>query len=366
MELFNNGDLLSSAIYPLPDISTIKDNNTIYSDQNKGKGWKAYSDMDLGLRYPTPPGSTAKVMTALAGIKKEGENATKQTYDVHSVECVHENKEPSGIFSMEKAIVSSSNCYFIYLMNRLNLYKELSLLYRMVGVQCDFKDEYKKYIPIVPYSLFYDKNEKIYRKWNSLFDAAAVSALNKFEKYYSRRNNPKIKEKNKYRKIKDEEWALAWGQGIIKATPLVMSRVASIVVQNGQMPMTNYVIADAGEKKELGIFYPEPSISYIDKQDESAVSILASYMKKQADKYSIGKQYNNTIGGKTGTPERDISKERKSNDGWYICYIKDCNVNRKRHNIAIAVRIERLDKLDSGRAMNLVSDVILPQLAKLN
>lgn len=362
----DNGDLLSSAIYPLPDISTIKDNNTIYSDQNKGKGWKAYSDMDLGLRYPTPPGSTAKVMTALAGIKKEGENATKQTYDVHSVECVHENKEPSGIFSMEKAIVSSSNCYFIYLMNRLNLYKELSLLYRMVGVQCDFKDEYKKYIPIVPYSLFYDKNEKIYRKWNSLFDAAAVSALNKFEKYYSRRNNPKIKEKNKYRKIKDEEWALAWGQGIIKATPLVMSRVASIVVQNGQMPMTNYVIADAGEKKELGIFYPEPSISYIDKQDESAVSILASYMKKQADKYSIGKQYNNTIGGKTGTPERDISKERKSNDGWYICYIKDCNVNRKRHNIAIAVRIERLDKLDSGRAMNLVSDVILPQLAKLN
>lgn len=117
-------------------------------------------------------------MTALAGIKKEGENATKQTYNVHSVERVHENKEPSGIFSMEKAIVSSSNCYFIYLMNRLNLYKELSLLYRMVGVQCDFKDECKKYTPIVPYSLFYDKNEKIYRKWNSLFDATAVSALN--------------------------------------------------------------------------------------------------------------------------------------------------------------------------------------------
>ena len=132
------------------------------------------------------------------------------------------------------------------------------------------------------------------------------------------------------------------------------------------MPITNYVIANADEKKELGNFYPYPSIPYIDKQKEPTVSVLASYMKKQADKYSIGRQYVNTIGGKTGTPERDFSKKRKSNDGWYICYIKDCNISGKRHNIAMAVRIERLNTLNSGRAMNLVSDVILPQLAKLN
>ena len=42
--------------------------------------------MDLGLKYPTAPGSTAKVMTALAGIKKKGIDATKQTYYVHPLE----------------------------------------------------------------------------------------------------------------------------------------------------------------------------------------------------------------------------------------------------------------------------------------
>lgn len=357
----DNGDLLTSAIYPLPNISTIKDNNAVYSDNGKGKEWKAYSDMDLGLKYPTPPGSTAKVMTALAGIKKKGIDVTKQEYKVNPLECIH-NTEPSGIVSMEQAIVASSNCYFVNLMNDLNLYKELSSLYKTVGVQCNFNYERGKVAFIEPYSLFYDENEKIYRKWNPLFDAFTVAALDKFENYDNRRK----KAENECQKMNNHLWGMAWGQGIIVATPLVMSRVASIIAHNGQMPITNYVIANADEKRKLGIFYPYSSIPYIDKQNESTVSVLASYMKKQADKYSIGRQYVNTIGGKTGTPERDFSKKRKSNDGWYICYIKDCNISGKRHNIAMAVRIERLNTLNSGRAMNLVSDVILPQLAKLN
>lgn len=369
----DNGDLLSSAIYPLPDISTIKDNNTIYSDQNKGKGWKAYSDMDLGLKYPTPPGSTAKVMTALAGIKKNGINATKQTYYVHPLERIEVFKngggEPSGKnVSMEEAIVISSNCYFINLMNYYNLYKDLSTLYRMVGVQCNFRSAEDKITSLVPYSIFYDENEKIYRKWNLLFDATTATALNKFGKYDNQRKNKFKKAENKYRKMNDSEWALAWGQGIIEATPLAMSRVASIVAQNGQMPITNYVIANDSEKKVLNSFYPNSSILYIDKQNMPAVSILSSYMDKQADKFDIGKPYKNTIGGKTGTPERAFvrnGKAAKKNDAWYICYIKDCNVNGKHHNLAVAVRMERVNGL-SGRAMNLVSDVILPQLAKLN
>ena len=81
------------------------------------------------------------------------------------------------------------------------------------------------------------------------------------------------------------------------------------------------------------------------------------------------KPYKNKIGGKTGTPERVFvqnGKTAKKNDAWYICYIKDCNVNGERHNLAVAVRMERINSGLSGRAMNLVSDVILPQLAKLN
>lgn len=371
----DNGDLLTSAIYPLPDLATIKDNNTVYSDKYKGKEWKAYSDMDLGLKYPTAPGSTAKVMTALAGIKKKGIDATKQTYYVHPLERIEVFKngsgEPSGKnVSMEEAIVISSNCYFINLLNDYNLYKELSTLYKMVGVQCNFRNDEKKVTSLIPYSLSYEENEKINRKWNPLFDAIAASALNRFEKYDSRRKNPQLKRaEDKYRKMNDNEWALAWGQGNIEATPLVMSRVASMVAQNGHMPITNYIIANDDEKKKLDSFYPYSSIPYIDKQNISAVSILSSYMEKQADKFDIGKPYKNTIGGKTGTPERVFvqnGKTAKKNDAWYICYIKDCNVNGERHNLAVAVRMERINSGLSGRAMNLVSDVILPQLAKLN
>ena len=169
--------------------------------------------------------------------------------------------------------------------------------------------------------------------------------------------------------MNDNEWALAWGQGNIEATPLVMSRVASMVAQNGHMPITNYIIANDDEKKKLDSFYPYSSIPYIDKQNISAVSILSSYMEKQADKFDIGKPYKNTIGGKTGTPERVFvqnGKTAKKNDAWYICYIKDCNVNGERHNLAVAVRMERINSGLSGRAMNVVSDVILPQLAKFN
>lgn len=371
----DNGELLTSANYPLPDISIIKENNVVYSDKNRGNNWKAYTDMDLGLKYPTAPGSTAKVMSALAGINKEGLKATERIYNVHPRERIEVFKngrgEPNGKVSMEDAIVISSNCYFINLVNDINLYNNLSDLYKTVGIQCNFKDNDGKAVPLLPYSLIYAESEKVYRKWNPLFDATAAKALNKFEKYDSRRNNPQFKRaEERYKKMNDTDWALAWGQGIIEATPLAMGRVASMVARNGQMEKTNYVIADNEEKAELGISKEHLlGISYIEREKEAAVPILASYMEKQASKYAMASPYKNVIGGKTGTPERIYvrnGKTTKKNDGWYICYIKDCNVNGQRHNIALAVRMERLESGRSGRAMALVKDVILPQLAKYN
>ena len=362
-----SGDLLTSANYPLPNINTLKGNSTSYSDNNRNQNWQAYTDMDLGLKYPTAPGSTAKVMSALAGIKKIGMEATKQNYFIRPIERIevfnNGGGEPHGIVSMEKAIVISSNCYFINLVNRLNLYKELSELYKTVGVQCNFNfmSPNGKFNPILPYSLMYPERKKESVEWNNLFEQNTVYAINKFDEYIN---------KKKYRKINDAEWQLAWGQGLIVATPLAMCRVASVVARNGQMPITNYVIADKLEKKEMGYsIYESPYIQYIDKTNESAVSVLSSYMVKQAQKYEIGKFYKNKIGGKTGTPERIIyknGKKRKLNDGWYICYIRDCKVNGHNHDIAIAVRMERLYSGLSGRAMALVKDVILPQLAKYN
>ena len=89
-------------------------------------------------------------------------------------------------------------------------------------------------------------------------------------------------------------------------------------------------------------------------------------MVGQANKYDIGKPYANKIGGKTGTPERRFNKNTKLNDGWYICFVRDCAVNGQKHDLAIAVRMERLYRGQSGNAMSLVRDVVLPQLAKHN
>lgn len=366
-----NGDLLTSANYPLPNLTILKENNKIYSDNYRGENWIAYTDMDLGLKFPTAPGSTAKVMSALAGVKKYGMKATEQTYDVDPIERIEvtHGGEPYGIISMEKAIVSSSNCYFINLVNRLNLYKELSELYRTVGVQCNFVDSEGQIKSILPYSLFYHEYENDILKWNTLFDANAAFALNKFKEYISA---------GKHRHLGDSEWGLAWGQGILVATPLAMCRVASIVAQKGWMPITNYVIADSIEKKKLGYSVPESAlIQYVDKTNEFAVSVLSTYMVKQAQKNNIGKLYQNVIGGKTGTPERTIfndkyknyknkNGEKDLNDGWYICFVRGCNINGNKHDIAIAVRMERIGTALSGRAMALVKDVILPQLAKYN
>lgn len=369
----NTGELLTSAVYPLPDATTIKEAPAIYSDRDKSRDWLAYTDMDLGLKFPTPPGSTAKVMSALSAIKKDGKEAVQQKYYIHPLERIEVFKngggEPSGYkVPMEDAIVISSNCYFINLVNKLNTYKELSDLYKTVGIQCNFVGEDGKFTPVLPYSLQYSIDDKTNKKWNALFDLQAANALAKFEKYDEIRNNSQLKNANqRYRKMNDNEWALAWGQGIITATPLTMARVVSLVSNNGSMPTTKFVISEDKDSSKLGITADTPQfINYFENHNTSAISDLASFMVGQANKYDIGKPYANKIGGKTGTPERRFNKNTKLNDGWYICFVRDCAVNGQKHDLAIAVRMERLYRGQSGNAMSLVRDVVLPQLAKHN
>ena len=44
---------------------------------------KAYADRDLGLTYQTKPGSTAKIMSAMAGFMKYGKEIIHTTYIRH-------------------------------------------------------------------------------------------------------------------------------------------------------------------------------------------------------------------------------------------------------------------------------------------
>jgi len=79
------------------------------------------------------------------------------------------------------------------------------------------------------------------------------------------------------------------------------------------------------------------------------------------------------MGGKTGTPERliqyidDFDDPDKFNDAWYLCYVGVKTPGSgitpsKKGYIAIALRLERTYKFQSGEAANFISRVVVPAL----
>ena len=343
-----HGDLLASANYPLPDYSILRVAPDIYSDNYKPVTWKAYTDRDLGLTRPTAPGSTAKVMSALAGLRKLGvdvanPNNKDYSYYVDRKEIV--GTEPVGIVTMEKAIVESSNCYFINLINDYNLYDDLAYIYKTVGVE--IKGQMSYYLNYPKDTLESDWINLVLEEKN-----AAVSAYNRY-----------IEKGSKERMYKHPAWFWAWGQGTLWATPLSMTRVASVVANDGEMPVTRFLIDQ--EEEEIPIVSSREAAK------------LNKFMKEEAE----AKNFTNPhIGGKTGTAERNLwdAKGRllreSPNDGWFICFIENANVRTKKLDgdngtentpLAVAVRMERLGSGMSGQAVNLTKEVVLKVLSEL-
>ena len=116
---------------------------------------------------------------------------------------------------------------------------------------------------------------------------------------------------------------------------------------------------------------------------ESSANILKEYMTKEAmteQRSRNGVSFSYSIGGKTGTPERElryIKYDKKGepirnkngkiimykqtlNDGWYIFF-----TNSKDKPLAVAVRLERLESKGSGRAVKLTEKVVLKILGEL-
>lgn len=359
-----NGDLLSSAIYPLPDADRLreeqKNGTRSYRDVNKPWSWKSYSDMDLGLIYPSAPGSTAKVLVGLAGFHKEHDKIASAKYDVFKEEIIynsgHNREEYGKNMSMEFAYNTSSNCYFINLLNDKELFGDLAYVYGALGISVGGEKSY---------NLSYEEPTN---DWLSLVKFPGDKSIEEYRKYIA------SGEKSKFNVSKPDCWRWAYGQGTMDATPLAMARAVSAVVNDGKMPKTQYVLSNGNE-----------CVSIIDNS-----STLKSYLKSTAkvhDKFAW-----EAIGGKTGTPERAIKTherrirrdgkiekgtvvDQKSNDGWYICFIEDAtittkesgkdNLRSKNSPIAIAIRMERLDNGGSGQAVKLMKDVVRPTLKRL-
>lgn len=344
------GDLLTSALYPLPDqerLMSMSDSELItYKDIDRGEDWNSYTDMDLGLLYPTQPGSTAKVMSSMAALISDDLNLS----EIRNLKYFNSREEKvgyeyevnlnKGLITMHDALTKSSNNYFIKLVNDKMLYDELADVYTLVGARLMYEQ---------PYVLFHDMNYD--NELSSVMTEHSKYAVSTFNKYMERigGDDPKTCVGPREKLSKHAAWQLAWGQGELTVSPLTMARVASIVASDGNMPVTRYSSED-----------PHNSV-VLEGMDINDVRYLRECMGDEAE----GHKFDARAYGKTGTAQRTIGYDAenkeyyKEQDGWYMGYC-----DGRSGPIAFALRIERGP--GSGIAADLTKEVLIPALKQMN
>lgn len=357
------GDLLTSSNYPLPETDSIIKLRQLNLDTKAEapSEWRAgnpITERDLGLTYQTAPGSTAKVMSAIAGLKKLGSEAYNQGFEIKPYMTVEPptrepntsmpsmNRNGGKLTFMENAIKYSSNCYFVMSVNENNLYSDLGDIYWSVGASLAGN-----------------------RPYFFLWDEYTTSNKTRFDRAITRFQTNGLRDYNRYiRKIpKSQSWnpnsrqermssiqaytGIAWGQSQLEASPLNMARVAGLIANEGKLMPTRFLL-NHGLQNSLELI------------DSKSAALLVSAMGEEASKWTsrniLPKQLDGFIGGKTGTPMRNIRGNHIMNDGWYICFIKNAEDGRI---LSIAVRLERLPHgMVSTEAVKFMAATVLPAL----
>ena len=324
----NTGDVLTSAVYPLPPINDWDQLNMTNAEQNKLSQW--ITTTDLGFTYATQPGSTAKVLTTLAAFNKLGVAASQKTYTVSTNERIRtKGPEPdeTGKISLERALVKSNNVYFIKLANEEKLQEEMGNLYLKTGMFLRGVGGYY-YGKQVNNALQEDKWRDLWRK----------TEFNTRPRY-----NPNNIRQTRAKGIS----GMAWGQGELIATPAAVARFIGGIANNGMLIPNRYVskISDSLITSKNGIQLAN---------DPKYASIISDFMIKQSEnKTDILKI---AVAGKTGTPERVWKKER-INDGWYVFFAPKVSGSG---NIVVCVRIESTK--GSSDAVKLAGKHVIPFL----
>lgn len=324
----NTGDVLASASYPLPPVNDWDMLTLSQSELNKLAGWNVNSD--IGFTYATQPGSTAKLVTALAAFNKLGEAAATKKILVHPEDLIRiKSAEPdeAGYITIERAIVKSNNSFFIRLANEARLQEEMGTLYLQTGMFLHGVGGY-----------FYENelnNTEQQNKWRDLWRKTEFKSLNTY--------NPNNIKRTRGKGVS----GMAWGQGELIATPAAVARVASGIANNGTMMPNRFVMSVSGKPTPLkqGV--------QIAKSPQFAEHLTA-YMKEQ----SAGKaeRLGLTVAGKTGTPER-IWKSERINDGWYVFFAPKANGDG---HIVTCIRLEAAK--GSSEAVRLAGTYVIPIL----
>ena len=283
----------------------------------------------------------------MAGFQKLGPIAKDKTYYITKDDIIERGRasEPYGYnVTMKDAIVKSSNCYFINLVNDNDLYWALDSIYETTGVGIG---------NTTPYYFTYDVSAATQNQFREKIRQNQSVALAKYVK--------RTEEDGVHEKMNEGTWRWAWGQGYkgyeLQASPLNMARVASAVVNDGKMPYTQFVLPKGEYAKKLR---KENEIRLL---SPKSAEHLRGYMRDESANQQSRNNVTlpNMIGGKTGTPERYRYKTRslveKRNDGWYMFFVEGQN---GKHPLAVCVRMERGS--GSKAAVHLTKSVILESL----
>lgn len=328
----SSGDVLTSAVYPLPPVDNWDALNMSIPDQNKLAGWMTTTD--LGFTYATQPGSTAKVLTAMAAFNKLGPAAADVKYNVASYERIRtKGIEPdeTGLITMERAIVKSNNVYFIKLANQQQLQEDMGTLYLKTGMFLHGVGGY-----------YYQKqanntNADQVEKWRELWRKTEFNT------------RPRYDPNNIHRTRAKGISGMAWGQGELIATPAAVARLVSGVANNGTLMASRFAL-------KINDTVINTRVSEQLTQSQFA-GLLRGYMIEQSQpKIPIT---GIAVAGKTGTPER-VWKKQEINDGWYVFFAPRANGTG---NIVVCIRIESTK--GSSDAVHLAGRTIIPILLKM-
>jgi len=296
-----SGDVLASALNPLPNLQSPE--LMELTDRERNRLSVSVTERDLGMTYATAPGSTIKILTAMAGLNKMGKAATEVRYnDIFRDEIFRDNKNEQEPFipkvpfvDMHEAIVNSSNIFFIRLANEFNLEDQMAALYQSTGMRLNQRGGYD-----------YNRSADIKKEMADLA-SWRQDVLNNDRRAF---NNPNYAHTTKrYRSLFS---GLAWGQSVLTATPVSVARMAGAIANKGMLMPSRYVLQEAGQ-------HPA-AIQAVQLANDTAYAwLLKQYMIDQSSRPGKQKIRNTIVAGKTGTPER-IVKGLKQSDGWYVFF----------------------------------------------
>ncbi|MDB5000998.1 MAG: cell cycle protein [Mucilaginibacter sp.] len=324
------GDVLTSAVYPLPPIHDWERLTMSNAEQNQLAGWMTTTD--LGFTLATQPGSTAKLITTMASFNKLGLAAASKTYHVSLQERIRtKGIEPdeTGVITLEKAVAKSNNVYFIKLANEEHLQEDMATLYLKTGMFLHGVGGY--------YYGREKQNTTQEEKWRALWRKTEFNTKPRYDP-------------NNIRKTRAKGISgMAWGQGELISTPAAVARLASGIANNGTMPNNRYVLKVSDSATVV-----KPGIKIAN--DPKYAELLRGYMIKQSEAktYTLGL----AVAGKTGTPER-IWKGGQINDGWYVFFAPKA---KGPGNMVVCIRVESTK--GSSDAVKLAGQHVIPYLLK--